>query len=35
MSRYVLTAALFAAVLWAGVVYAAIHTVTADMEADW
>ena len=35
MTRRILTAALFAAVLWAGVVYAAVNTVTGDLELDW
>ena len=35
MTRRVLTAAVFAAVLWGGVVYAAINTVTAELELDW
>ena len=35
MTRRVLTVAVFAAVLWVGVVYAAINTVTDDLEVDW
>ena len=35
MTRRVLTAAVFAAVLWVGVVYAAINTVCADTGVDW
>ena len=35
MTRRLLTAAVFAAVLWVGVVYAAISTVTAELELDW
>ena len=35
MTRRILTVAVFAAALWVGVVYAAINTVTAELELDW
>lgn len=35
MTRRVLAVAVFAAVLWAGVVYAAVNTVCADTGVDW
>jgi hypothetical protein len=35
LTRRLLTAAVFAAVLWGGLVYAAINTVCADTGVDW